>query len=513
MRKFILGLVFGLLLVQVTPGLGQDTPQAIWTTPKFLGDGWWQSAALDQENNFHVTWYGSYDAGDNLAHDTMYYAQLSNEGTWSTPLDAVYTGDGGFTIRNAVAVTSDGELHVAYRGGVNHYLANAPVVAATNAANWESGIRLGTDGYYLDMIADRDDTLQLVVSERSNIPNTDQAAEVFAEGAKCFLCFDLFAMRSLDGGETWSDQIPLSLEVYSGSDRPEIQQGSSGRLYITWDEGLDWYVSAGAPQDVRMVYSDDQGKTWSKPIIFRGEGEADRLPIMIAMTEMRDGSLMVVWRYATDLDRNIYYQISDDVGETWSEPAPVPGILTRSVTASTLDHYQLVTDRLGTVHLFAVGQTDSPGERKDALYDITYVPSSEYWVQPQRIYYSADERPEWPEAIVGSANDIHLVWYNRGVIPGSDCNTCILKVYYSHLAGNMAVEPTRQFRPTITPLPTATVFVNIEPSSTPVPTVQGVVENLTVSTTDNYVSQSLLGGMLVSALFCAGVVIFIRLRR
>ncbi len=214
-----------------------------------------------------------------------------------------------------------------------------------------------------------------------------------------------------------------------------------------------------------------------------------------------------------NFDRNIYYQVSDDVGLTWSEPAPVPGIFTRNAASSTLDHYELVTDRIGTIHLFAVGQTDSPSPRRDALYDITYVPSSEYWVQPQRIYYSSDERPEWPEAVVGPSNDIHLVWFNRGVIPGSECNTCILKVYYSYLAGNMAAEPTRQFRPTITPLPTATVFINIEPSSTPVPTIQNIAQTITLATTDNYVSQSLLGGMLISALFCAGVFIFMRLRR
>jgi len=320
-------------------------------------------------------------------------------------------------------------------------------------------------------------------------------------------------MRSEDGGRSWTDQVPLSLETYSGSDRPEIQQGASGRLYITWDEGLDWYVSSGSPQDVRMVYSDNGGRTWSDPIIFRGSGEDGYFPIMLAMTELRDGSWMVVWRYATDFDRNIYYQISDDVGETWTEPAPVPGIFARSVNASSLDHYKLVTDRLGTVHLFAVGQTDSPTERKDALYDITYVPSSQYWVQPQRIYYSSDERPEWPEAIVGPANDIYLVWYNRGVIPGSDCNTCILKVYYSYLPGTMAAEPTRQFRPTVTPPPTATVFINIEPSPTPVPTVQGVQENLLVTTTDNYVALAFVGGLVLSALFCVVVLVFIRFRR
>lgn len=513
MRKSLLIVVCVCLLSSVFPIFGQDSTLLVWSAPRFLGDGWWQSSALDQQGNLHVTWYGSVDAGDGLTHDALYYSMRSYDGTWSAPLDAVYTGDGGLTVRNAVTVTSDGMLHVAYRGGVDHYLASAPVVGSSNAANWNAGIQVGSDGYYLDMIADKNDVLQLVVSERSTIPNADQAQEVFAEGAKCFLCFDLFYLRSSDGGAIWSDFVPLSVEPYSGSDRPEIQQGPSGRLYVTWDEGLDWYVSGGQPQDVRMVYSDDQGQTWSKPIIMTGSAQVDGKPLQGALTEMLDGSLMFVWRYSTNADRNIYYQISTDVGETWTEPSPIPGIVARSINSSSLDHYQLVTDRLGTVHLFAVGQTTASAEVNDALYDIAYVPSSQYWVQPQRIYYSADERPEWPEAIVGPANDIHLVWFNRGIIPGSDCNTCILKVYYSYLPGNMSPEPTRQFKPTLTPLPTATIFQNIEPTSTPVPTVQGVVSNLTIMTTDNYVAQSLLGGTLLVALFCVGVILVIRLRR
>jgi hypothetical protein len=152
-------------------------------------------------------------------------------------------------------------------------------------------------------------------------------------------------------------------------------------------------------------------------------------------------------------------------------------------------------------------------KRNEQLYDVTYVPSSNYWVEPQRIYYSADERPEWPEAVVGPSNDIHLVWFNRGIVPGSQCNTCILKVYYSYLSGNMATEPTRAFRPTQTPLPTATVFQIIEPTTTPFPTLDGVASNLIVNTQDNYAAQTLLGGMFVSALFCGAVILLIRLRR
>jgi hypothetical protein len=321
-RKWFVILYLGLMTLVSIPVLGQDgSSTQSWTPPKFLGGGWWESIALDSENNLHVGWYGTYDTGDKIGHDVFVYTMQRSDGTWTSPFDAIYTVDGGFTVRNALAVTSDGMLHVAYRLQTGHEVSSAPVVGSLNAANWSPPNEVGADGYYLDMIADRNDTLHFVGSERSTFQfgSTLEPAEVFAEGAKCFLCYDLFYRRSTDGGNTWSDVVPISIERTSGSDRPKIQEGASGRLYITWDEGKDWYTAGGQPQDVRMVYSEDNGLTWSKPIIFDGGNLRDRKPIQGTMTELRDGSMMMIWRYDNDVDRNIYYQMSSDLGKTWTE--------------------------------------------------------------------------------------------------------------------------------------------------------------------------------------------------
>ncbi len=514
-RKWLVMFSLSLMALVSIPVLGQDTSSTqSWTAPKYLGRGWWQSVTLDIENNVHVGWYGLVDEGSVLG-DVFTYMMRRNDGTWTEPVDALYTGHGALTIRNAITVTTDGTLHVAFRQQGDHAISSVAIAAASNARNWSAPTLVGTAGYYLDMIADRNDTLHLVVSERSayQFTSTQSSAEVYAEGAKCFLCFDLFYLRSTDGGKTWSDVVPISLEVQSGSDRPKIQEGASGRLYITWDEGKDWYTGGGQTQDVRMVYSEDQGLTWSKPIIFDGGNLPDRRPIQGTLTELRDGSVMMIWRYDNDADRNIYYQMSSDLGKTWTDPTPVPGIFTRNAASSTLDHYELITDRLGIVHLFAVGQNNLDVKRNEQLYDINYVPSSQYWAEPQRIYYSTDERPEWPEAVIGLANDIHVVWFNRGIVPGSDCNTCILKVYYSHLPGNISPEPTRAFKPTLTPVPTATVFVKFEPTPTPFPALQGVQPSITITTTDNYAAKTFLSGMFISALFCGAIFLILRMRR
>src|SRR5689334_2003539 len=115
----LVSVIFITCLVAI-PAFGQDAAQQAWTAPKFLGNGWWQSLSLDQQNNLHVAWYGSFDAGDKVGHDTLTYTMRSSDGTWSTPNDVIYTGDGGFTVRNSLAVTTDGILHAAFRGGTNH---------------------------------------------------------------------------------------------------------------------------------------------------------------------------------------------------------------------------------------------------------------------------------------------------------------------------------------------------------------------------------------------------------
>ncbi|MEZ4671835.1 MAG: sialidase family protein [Anaerolineae bacterium] len=502
--------VGGLLVVDA-----QNTTAGRWTTPQFLGDGWWQSMTLDQEGELHVGWYGSQRAEDGSDIDQLIYTMRKLDGSWTPQVDAIYTGLGGFTVRNALAATSDGVIHVLFRAGTAHYSSSAAIVGASEAANWSEWRQVSDTGYYLSLISDKNDVLHAVFSGSAFLPGlaTEEGRQ---ESSACFLCYNLFYRRSMDGGQTWGDLAPLSTEPNTGSDRVKIQQGPNGRLYITWDEGLDWYTGRGQALDVRMVYSDDSGLTWSKPVILDGGDHPDRRPIQGTLTELQNGSIMMVWRYSTDSDRNIYYQISNNSGETWTEPTSIPRIFARSVNESTLDHYTLLTDRLGTVHLFMVGQSTLTSTTNAQLYDITYRPQADFWRSPQRIYYSPDEEPEWPEAVFGLGNDIHLTFFTRGLrenVQGTQNNTAQLRVYYSYLTGNLPAAPTVEFRPTETMFPTPTVFQNIDPSPTPLPTLEKFDPGLTIYSYDNYAAQTVLGGMFLAALFCGGVLLLVRFIR
>lgn len=503
------------LLVWPTQVFSQTNGEVQWSSPQFLGDGWWQSIAIDRQGNVHVGWYGSSDPKINEAGaDVFNYTRRSLDGQWTPVNNVLYTGTGGLTIRNSLALTSDGMLHLAFRSGVYHSFASAYGLSAENVHSWSEPVAIDDTGYYLSMMADNQDVLHLVTSER--LKTGVKTGITNAELNPCILCHDLFYRRSTDGGQSWSDPVPISIEPTTGSDRMDIFQGASGRIYIDWDEGLDWYIGRGNAQDVRIVYSDDDGLTWSPPIILDGGNLIDRKPIQIAAVELRDGSLMVVWRYNTDADRNIYYQLSSDIGKTWTAPQAIPGMVAQIADDTTLDDYNLIIDKIGTIHLFAVGQPDLQSTSNAALFDVAY--RQGLWLPPQRIFYSNDQRPEWPKAVLGPQNDIHLSWFIRGT--GRDprtgkklANTDILKVYYSHLPGILPLEATQVFAPTRTPFPTATVFQSLESTPTPFPTIVVVDTDTSVQTEDQYASQTLLGGLIAAAAFCAGIVIFIRMRR
>jgi hypothetical protein len=516
-KRFLVFVTLILVSLSVRLALGQDenTPFRRWTPAKMISDGWWQSITVDQQGTAHIAFYGSKEYNKNLVYDFMNYISVDKKGNWSPLNDVIYTGTGGYTVRNALATTSDGMLFAVFRNGTSHMFAGAPISGAGNANNWSSKVPIDTVGYYVDMISDHHDNLHIVFSGSANVSNYGESGERNLETNPCALCSDLFYRRSTDEGKTWSDAYPLSLESASGNDRPDIFQGRSGRIYINWEEGYDWYVGRGQPRDVRFVYSNDDGQTWSKPIILNGGDNPARRPLQFALTEIDNDTLMAVWRYASDEDRNIYYQISTDIGKTWSKPAPVPGLVARSINDTPLDDYGLITDRLGTVHLFAVGQPDVRSARNATLYHLQYVQGN--WLAPVRIFYSTEMRPEWPKAAIGLRNDIHLTWFERGypesLRPGFKIMNEFLKVYYSYLPGNLPEQAVIAFSPTVTFTPSPTVYQKLDPTETPIPTASALDPKLTMVTTDTYAQETVLGGLFVVGLLCAVVTILTRVIR
>jgi hypothetical protein len=506
-----------------------SSPAAIWSPPNRLGEGWWQSMATDREGNLHVAWYGMIRGGVTAAsiqfdEDLLMYTQLPLDGSWLEAYNAVYAGCCAYTVRNAIATTADGMLYALYRTNSYFSIARSPIIGSSEVENWERMGPITDSGYYGDLIIDQSDVLHMVYSGQNPynglgaIPNGGAGTSSMEVNPCAIGCGDPLYLRSADGGQTWSLPVLLSVTPSTGSDKIRWMQGRSGRLYALWEEGVDWVTGRGSALDVRFVYSNDHGLSWSDPVSLTGGEEAPAAPIHFSLAELRDGSLLATWRYSTSQDLHIYYQISRDLGTTWTSPQAIPGIFARDLNESGLDTHQLIVDEFGTAHLFAVGYAEGVDQvRNPALYHVAF--QQGLWLPPRRIFYSPTEQPEWPQAKIGHANDLHVTWFTRDIPETRSLGLTNLDrrqnfmVYYSHNQNLPIVRPTQAFEPTITPLPTTTPVVNLAPTVTPFPTVPADFSNVAVLNTDQYASQALLLAIAAVGTICAGVVFVMRIGR
>lgn len=104
----------------------------------------------------------------------------------------------------------------------------------------------------------------------------------------------------------------------------------SGRIAVVMRGGAGHLGLAGR---LDMIFSEDDGRSWSPPVVVNDSPIDDRNP---ALGEAPDGALVVgFWRTATyspegrydpnltDKERSTWVTRSTDGGRTWSEPAPI----------------------------------------------------------------------------------------------------------------------------------------------------------------------------------------------
>ena len=156
---------------------------------------------------------------------------------------------------------------------------------------------------------------------------------------------DIGVSRSLDGGRTWGPTI-MAMNMGEWGGRPEIENGvgdpailvdrQTGRIFIVavWTHALPrtpqaWFTVGNGltPEEtaqLMMVYSDDDGLTWSAPrsltpmvkdpawyFTFQGPGMG---------IQMADGTLVFAAQYQDEVDRTPHSTImySRDHGDTWT---------------------------------------------------------------------------------------------------------------------------------------------------------------------------------------------------
>jgi hypothetical protein len=197
---------------------------------------------------------------------------------------------------------------------------------------------------------------------------------------------ELWAIRSTDGGKTWTDKQRL-LDGYN-ADFMGFIQIKSGRVVLTAEHlvpELRRWVSCS-------FVSDDEGVTWkqSNLIDLGGHGHHDGA-VEPTVAELSDGRLLMLIR--TNLDR-VWSAYSEDQGRYWRTIQPT------SLDASSAPGWVL---RLQNGHLAYVWNRLNP-VGKEWPKRMSSGPASEFpasWHREElSIAFSADDAKSWSEPVV-----------------------------------------------------------------------------------------------------------------
>jgi sialidase-1 len=183
----------------------------------------------------------------------------------------------------------------------------------SNARPIAPGVNLGHVGHVGQFLCTRDGVLVLLFLSFEGYKFAwDDAAGKPTEDSR----LELWSIRSLDGGATWTDRQRI-LGGYN-ADFTGFIQTRDGRLVAT----VEHLASDPARWVVCSFWSDDDGQHWQRSnwVDLGGHGHHDGATEP-GVVELGDGRLLMLIR--TNLDR-FWYAFSEDGGQYWRTIRPSP---------------------------------------------------------------------------------------------------------------------------------------------------------------------------------------------
>jgi hypothetical protein len=152
---------------------------------------------------------------------------------------------------------------------------------------------------------------------------------VWADERRAERAWDIYARRSLDGGDTWeSEQLLSRFPQQTTADlsaRPEMISDGQDRFWAVW-VGL-----RNGRSSLYLSRSSDGGRSWMDPVALSGESVS-----VFGQRVVRAGErLLLVWQDTRTGQDRVYGVTSGDGGVTWTTPVRVDHVPADSQTAAT----------------------------------------------------------------------------------------------------------------------------------------------------------------------------------
>ena len=211
---------------------------ASWTTTKRITwtseNSYGPDIAVDLSDNLHVVWY------DSPVESEIYYKKSTDGGAnWTTTRRITWTE--GSTGHPAISVDPSGHLHVVWDD-------STPGSAAIYYKKSEDGGETWTASRRITWAAD-DARYPVLGIDSSGHLHVAWEDYLTGPGEICY-------KKSEDGGTTWTASKRLTW-TSGGSHDPDIAVGSSGLLYVVWED------STPGNYEIYCKKSTDGGATWA----------------------------------------------------------------------------------------------------------------------------------------------------------------------------------------------------------------------------------------------------------
>jgi len=451
-------------LVALVPlSAARARPLFTWEPPLRLSDPATSTIAfapdltVDGDGRIHVIWSGVLNRTNERTRlaDTLMY-RMRVDGVWSTLEPIVLrerrsSGDTSsplvsdaamdnprFAVLGRLVSAPDARLHiVTTTDGRQQYL-QAPWNEVVRMALLLPPVELGT-GSATAIASDPNGTLHVVFAA---------PAQRSGPGAQpCAACQNVRYRRSTDGGLTWTRAENLSL--LDGTNlAPQIGADDLGQIHLLWE-----YQGSGQPGEAALpIYrrSADGGQRWEAPIPL---GVPDDWLSQVTLGIGRGGQLLAL--YASATSGTLFFQSSNDGGQTWSQPGLVPEVISSALTPTSGRRFSLAVDGAGRFHLLVVGVAPITGVTEQQLWHLTW--DGRNWSLPEPLPVEGTA-PRDPRLAVERGNRLHAVWTTTEV---DDEKGAYQTIWYSSVSVDA---------PEVAPLPTFTPIPKILPTPTPIPT-------------------------------------------